>query len=149
MNHYGAQAMRHWQSHLPTRFTQITDPETFFTELGEQVETEVEELTFQLAGDDPPPPPGEPASFLDKAYEDTLGWKVSVPAYALATFVSLARVERRKHWASDVAAGAAIGFLIGNLTASAHYGEGGVNRRFEIAPVVTPDGVSIVANLRF
>ena len=67
MNHYGAQAMRHWRSHLPTRFTQITNPETFFTELGEQVETEVEELTFQLAGDDPPPPPGEPASFLDKA----------------------------------------------------------------------------------
>jgi hypothetical protein len=67
MNHYGAQAMRHWQSHLPTRFTQITDPETFFTDLGEQVQTEVEELTFQLAGDDPPPTPGEPASFLDKA----------------------------------------------------------------------------------
>jgi hypothetical protein len=42
-------------------------PRDVLTELGEQVETEVEELTFQLAGDDPPPTPGEPASFLDKA----------------------------------------------------------------------------------
>ena len=67
MNHYGAQAMRHWRTHLPTRFAQITDPETFFTELGEQVEAQVEELTLHLAGDDPPPIPGEPASFLDKA----------------------------------------------------------------------------------
>ena len=25
MNHYGAQAMRHWRTHLPTRFAQITE----------------------------------------------------------------------------------------------------------------------------
>jgi hypothetical protein len=53
--------------HLPTRFAQITDPTTFFTELGEQVQAQVEELTLQLTGDDPPPTPGEPGSFLDKA----------------------------------------------------------------------------------
>ena len=67
MNHYGAQAMRHWRTHLPTRFAQITDPTTFFTELGEQVAAQVEELTLQLTGDDPPPIPGEPGSFQDKA----------------------------------------------------------------------------------
>ena len=27
MNHYGAQAMTHWRTYLPTRFAQITDPE--------------------------------------------------------------------------------------------------------------------------
>ena len=89
------------------------------------------------------------ASFLDEAYKDSLGWRVSVPAYALATFVGLSRMERRKHWASDVAVGAALGILIGKTVGSIHYGEGGVNRRFEIAPVITPDGVAIMANFRF
>ena len=35
MNPYGAQARQHWQTHLPERFAQIQDPETFFTDLGE------------------------------------------------------------------------------------------------------------------
>ena len=67
MNHYGDQAMKHWRTHLPTRFAQITDPETFFTDLGDRVQTEVEELTLQRTGDDPPLTPGEPASMLEKA----------------------------------------------------------------------------------
>ena len=52
--------MRHWRTHLPTRFAQITDPETFFTELGEQAAAQVEELTLQLTGDDPPTRPPLP-----------------------------------------------------------------------------------------
>jgi hypothetical protein len=79
MNHYGAQAMRHWRSHLPTRFAQITDPETFFTDLGEQVETEVEgfvELrehgTRQRPVDDLPPPTGDGATRLAAAYTSAL-----------------------------------------------------------------------------
>lgn len=54
MNHYGTRARRHWQTFLPTRYAQIEDPETFFTHLGEQVETEIETLEQSLAGEDPP-----------------------------------------------------------------------------------------------
>lgn len=41
--------------------------------------------------------------------ENRYGWKVGLPAFALASFVGAARVEARKHHWYDVAAGAAIG----------------------------------------
>jgi hypothetical protein len=61
MNRYGTQAMRHWQQTDPARYQQIPDPETFFTELGEQVESEIQTLANALAG---PDPPGE--TYLEK-----------------------------------------------------------------------------------
>ena len=54
MNRYGTQAMRHWQQTDPARYQQIPDPETFFTELGEQVESEIQTLANALAGPDRP-----------------------------------------------------------------------------------------------
>ena len=53
MNPYGAQARKHWQTHLPERFAQIEDPETFFTDLGEEIEQQIEQLAATLAGPDP------------------------------------------------------------------------------------------------
>ena len=44
--------MRHWQQTDPARYQQIPDPETFFTELGEQVESEIQALADTLAGPD-------------------------------------------------------------------------------------------------
>ena len=41
--------------------------------------------------------------------EDRYGWKAGLPAFAVATFVGVARVEARKHHWYDVVAGAAIG----------------------------------------
>jgi len=41
------------------------------------------------------------------------GWKWGVPLYAAAGFIAASRVEKGKHWPSDVAAGAAIGLLAG------------------------------------
>ena len=58
MNRYGTQAMRHWQQTDPARYQQIPDPETFFTELGEQVESEIQALADTLAG------PGE--TYMEK-----------------------------------------------------------------------------------
>lgn len=52
MNHYGTQAQNHWRTHLPQSYSQITDPTTFFTELGERVETQIVDLQIQLAGED-------------------------------------------------------------------------------------------------
>src|SRR3990167_1426000 len=43
------------------------------------------------------------------------GWKVGLPAHALAAFVGASRVEARKHFVVDVLAGAAIGELTGFL----------------------------------
>lgn len=52
MNHYGTQAQNHWRTYLPQSYSQITDPTTFFTELGERVETQIVDLQIQLAGED-------------------------------------------------------------------------------------------------
>ena len=41
------------------------------------------------------------------------GWKWGVPLYAAAGLIAVSRVEKGKHWPSDVAAGAAIGLLAG------------------------------------
>lgn len=41
------------------------------------------------------------------------GWKAAVPAYAVATYVAMTRLEERKHHLTDVTAGAAIGYLVG------------------------------------
>jgi hypothetical protein len=54
MNRYGTQAMRHWQQTDPARYHQIPDPQEFFTQLGEQVESEIQTLANALAGPDRP-----------------------------------------------------------------------------------------------
>lgn len=54
MNQYATQAQAHWQRFLPHRYSQIPDPEQFFTTLGQEVEQEIAELTETLAGDDLP-----------------------------------------------------------------------------------------------
>jgi len=41
------------------------------------------------------------------------GWEAGVPAYLVAAATGLARVERSKHYLSDVLAGATLGILVG------------------------------------
>jgi membrane-associated phospholipid phosphatase len=41
------------------------------------------------------------------------GWKVGVPAYVLASGIGLSRIEKDKHYLSDVLAGATIGLIVG------------------------------------
>lgn len=45
------------------------------------------------------------AAFLQMRY----GWHLGLPAYAVAAFVGYSRVESKRHYTSDVVAGAAIG----------------------------------------
>ncbi len=60
MNSYGMQAKAHWRRWLPTRYAGLTDPESFFTKLGKQVETRIGDLMMELAG------PSQPeASYLE------------------------------------------------------------------------------------
>jgi len=54
MNRYGVMAERHWRRWLPSRVAAMDDPASFFSELGEEVATGIEDLTADLAGDDPP-----------------------------------------------------------------------------------------------
>lgn len=53
MNKYAAHARMHWSQVAPNRFRTIEDPEKFFSQLGEQVLSRVDELTVSLAGPDP------------------------------------------------------------------------------------------------
>lgn len=54
MNHYGQQALTHWKRWLPHRFSAISDPQEFFTDLGRQAQQQIGELADQLAGPDQP-----------------------------------------------------------------------------------------------
>jgi hypothetical protein len=54
VNRYGVTAMRNWTRWWPRAYATISDPDTFFTELGEKVAAQVEELADYLAGEDQP-----------------------------------------------------------------------------------------------
>jgi hypothetical protein len=54
MNQYGVMARRHWARWLPQRYAMISDPDSFFSALGEEAARRIEELTLDLAGDDQP-----------------------------------------------------------------------------------------------
>ena len=41
------------------------------------------------------------------------GWKAGVPAYALASYVGASRLKSRKHYLTDVVAGAVLGYIVG------------------------------------
>ena len=54
MNRYGQQAMRHWQDTKPGQMRDLTDPEAFFSRMGEDLEQAIEDLERKLAGTPPP-----------------------------------------------------------------------------------------------
>jgi len=53
------------------------------------------------------------ASCVERHY----GWKVSLPAYLVASAVGVSRLQRNKHHLSDVTAGAALGYVVGRTVA--------------------------------
>jgi membrane-associated phospholipid phosphatase len=61
-----------------------------------------------------------------------LGWKVGLPAYALAGYVAASRVQMKRHFPSDVAFGAALGIVSGRTVT---VGRG--KARFAASPVVS------------
>ncbi len=63
------------------------------------------------------------------------GWKVGLPAYAVATYVAASRVEMKKHYLSDVAFGAALGIAAGRTVPIGH------GQRLLISPMASPSGV--------
>jgi membrane-associated phospholipid phosphatase len=62
------------------------------------------------------------------------GWKVGIPAYAVASYVAASRVEQKRHYLSDVAFGAALGIVAGRTVTVGH------GRRLMVTPMASPDG---------
>ena len=54
MNGYGRSAQRTWQELAPMAYAEIEDPESYFSELGEQAADQVVDLTRQIQGPDLP-----------------------------------------------------------------------------------------------
>jgi hypothetical protein len=54
VNYYGEMARQHWARWLPQRYATIENPDSFFSDLGNQTSYRIAELTDQLAGDGPP-----------------------------------------------------------------------------------------------
>ena len=52
--------------------------------------------------------------------ERTFGWKAGAAAYATAAYVGVSRLSENKHFASDVAFGAAIGIISGRAVTLRH-----------------------------
>ncbi len=51
MNRYGVIVQRHWARWLPEQYAAISDPESFFTTLGEEAARQIDDLTGELAGE--------------------------------------------------------------------------------------------------
>jgi membrane-associated phospholipid phosphatase len=78
------------------------------------------------------------ATVLQRHY----GWKVGIPAYAVAGYVATSRLNQGKHYLSDVIFGAAIGVLVGR-TVTVDLG----GNRFTISPMVVPAGAGVQFSL--
>jgi len=54
VNKYGLMAQRHWAQWLPQRYATISEPDSYFSTLGQEAARQIEDLTLELAGDDQP-----------------------------------------------------------------------------------------------
>jgi hypothetical protein len=69
-----------------------------------------------------------------------LGWKAAVPTYSIASYVAISRMHDQRHFASDIAFGAATGIIIGR-SVTWH------GRNFYGRPVVVPGGAAVMVSL--
>jgi len=71
------------------------------------------------------------------------GWEAGLPAYLVASFVGLSRVEARKHRVGDVLVGAAIGTATGHLITTK------ANDNIHIFPWADTKSAGVDVTLRF
>ncbi|MEO8522416.1 MAG: phosphatase PAP2 family protein [Acidobacteriota bacterium] len=69
-----------------------------------------------------------------------LGWKAAVPTYTIATYVAISRLHDQRHFASDVAFGAAEGIIVGR-SVTWH------GRNFYASPLLTPKGAGVMVSV--
>jgi membrane-associated phospholipid phosphatase len=65
------------------------------------------------------------------------GWRVGAPAYALASYVAMSRVQMQRHYLSDVAFGAALGIAAGRTITF------GSAKQMQIAPMAAGGGAGV------
>lgn len=66
------------------------------------------------------------------------GWKAGLPAYGVASYVAVSRIQTKRHFLSDVAFGAALGIAAGR-TVTLDVGR----HRLNVAPTALPGGAGI------
>jgi membrane-associated phospholipid phosphatase len=71
------------------------------------------------------------------------GWKVSLPAYVLASGIGLSRIESNRHHLSDVLAGATLGFVVGRTVARLDGDRPAKKRVVSVGPATDPHGQGI------
>lgn len=77
-----------------------------------------------------------------------LGPRVGVPAFLVASFIGVSRVEANAHFMSDVVAGATLGIIVGR-TVTAHLGRGAIRSRLSLSPVAAPGGGGVLVTYRW
>jgi membrane-associated phospholipid phosphatase len=75
---------------------------------------------------------------LAAVVERHYGWKAGVPAYALASAVAVSRLQRNKHYLSDVMAGATLGYIVGRTVVRVNGRPLGTSRgpQVSVSPIV-------------
>jgi membrane-associated phospholipid phosphatase len=79
------------------------------------------------------------------------GWKAGVPAYTLASLVAVSRLQRNKHYLSDVMAGATLGYIVGRTVVRVNGKPLDAPRgaQFSLSPVITKRARGLVASVEF
>ena len=75
------------------------------------------------------------------------GWKVGVPAYVLASGIGLSRIEKDKHYLSDVLAGATLGLIVGRTVARLDGERPARKSVLSVGPATDPHGQGVGLNL--
>jgi membrane-associated phospholipid phosphatase len=79
------------------------------------------------------------AAVADRHY----GWKVGVPAYLLASGIGFSRIEKDKHYLSDVLAGATLGVIVGRTVARVDGQRPAKKSQISVGPATDPHGQGV------
>jgi membrane-associated phospholipid phosphatase len=83
--------------------------------------------------------------------ERHFGWKVGLPAYGVAGLVAVSRLQRNKHYLSDVIAGATLGYIVGRTVVRVNGQPLDAPRgpQVSLSPLVTKHSRALVARVTF
>ena len=71
------------------------------------------------------------------------GWKAGIPAFAAASYVGASRLASRKHFLTDVVAGATLGYIVGRTVT--RNSRDNRDRRFRLGVAVPPGGGAAIS----
>jgi membrane-associated phospholipid phosphatase len=95
-------------------------------------------------GDDAMPSGHTSATFASAVVlQEHYGWRVGLPAYAVASFVGWSRIRDDRHWLTDVIVGATVGAIAGRTVTRGH------GAAWVVVPTATSQGAAIFLVRRF